>query len=131
MKLSKIVFALCTLLLLVSAFKCDDQKNMTCEDRGSQLKELGLKIQNLADASICNENFECRSIAFGSKPCGGPWSYLAYSTSIDTLALTKFVDAYNKHEKLLNDECGRMSDCAIVNPPQRLECENNKCIAIY
>ncbi|MBJ7879750.1 hypothetical protein [Gelidibacter salicanalis] len=88
-------------------------------------------IQDLAGASVCNGNFECLYIAFGSKPCGGPWSYLVYSTSIDTLKLTNLVDTYNQLEKMLNSECGRISDCAFVVPPQRLECKNNTCIAIY
>ena len=50
---------------------------------------------------------------------------------IDTLQLTKLVEQYNHLEATINQECGRVSDCAIVNPPQGLECENNRCIAIY
>lgn len=117
--------------LLLTAFKCDDRDTMSCEDYVSKLALMKAEIKNLADASICNENFECRSIALGSKPCGGPWSYLVYSTSIDTLALLDLVEAHNKLERVFNVECQQYSDCMMVNPPLRLECEDNKCIAIY
>ena len=126
-----ITFLLSSLFIVLSANKCDNQDTMTCEEMRDQLNEMKTNIQNLADTSICNATFECRSIALGSKPCGGPWGYLVYSTSIDTLKLSKLVATYNQHEKLMNTECGLISDCSFVSPPQQLECKNNRCIAIY
>ena len=132
MKITLFVLKLASLSLLLSAFQCDDTTNeLTCEKKMSQLNEMETTIQSLVDTSVCNENFKCRAIAFGSKPCGGPWSYLVYSTSIDTLKLNKMVETYNQLEAKINQECERFSDCAMVSPPQRLECENNKCIAVY
>ncbi|HUH28329.1 hypothetical protein [Gelidibacter sp.] len=131
MKKSAFVLKLSVLFLLLTANKCDDPENSSCEDYVSQLDGLRVKIENLANTSVCKENFECRYMAFGSKPCGGPWNYLVYSTSIDTLELHSLVNAYNKMEQELNVACERVSDCMMVNPPQRLECKNNKCIAIY
>ena len=119
------------ILLILNAFKCDDHEHKSCENYVSKLDELRTKIENLVDASVCNENFECRSIAFGSKPCGGPWSYLVYSTSIDTLNLHDLVDVYNKIEQDYNGNCQQYSDCMFLSPTPQLECENNKCIAIY
>lgn len=116
---------------LLTAFKCDDQDNNSCEDYVSKLDQMRAKIQNLAEASVCNKNFECLSIALGSKPCGGPWTYLIYSTAINTLELHSLVDAYNKMEQEYNVACQQFSDCMFVSPPLRLKCENNKCIAIY
>ena len=132
MKTTTFILKLTVVFLLFTAFKCDDDTDsFTCEDRISQLSEMKATIRNLADASVCNENFICRSIAFGSKPCGGPWGYLVYSTSIDTLKLAELVKKHNQLETRINQECNRISDCAFVSPPQRLECEDNKCIAIY
>ena len=132
MKTATFVLKLAVVFLLFTAFKCDDDTgSFACEERILQLSEMNATIQNLAATSVCNESFECRSIAFGSKPCGGPWGYLVYSTSIDTLKLTKLVEKHNQLETTINQECDRSSDCAFVSPPQRLECEDNKCIAVY
>lgn len=125
------LLSLSCLFILLTAFTCDEQDSLSCEERISKLNAMQSTIQNFAETSVCNDNFECRSIPFGSKPCGGPWSYLVYSTSIDTLKLTNLVDTYNQLEKILNSECGRTSDCAFVNPPQQLQCKNNNCIATY
>ncbi len=113
------------------ATTCEDDIILTSEDRFDSLNEIELEIENLINDSECGGNFECRYIAFGSKPCGGPWSYLIYSTSIDTLKLERLVDRYNANEDIYNFECNVVSDCSIPNPPIDFECENNKCIPIF
>ncbi|WP_299883914.1 hypothetical protein [uncultured Lacinutrix sp.] len=119
--------------LLLMAFQCEDDDNPVdpCENTTSYLNELKTEIEDLASASVCSENFECRFIAFGSKPCGGPWSYLTYSTSIDTLQLTNLVATYNTEQESFNTSCNTVSDCAFVTPPTAMECENNICIPVY
>ncbi len=131
MKKSTLFFIIISSILLLMATTCEDDIMLTCEDRLDSLNELELEIENLVNGSECGENFECRYIAFGSKPCGGPWSYLIYSTSIDTLKLERLVDRYNANEDIYNFECNVVSDCSIPNPPIDFECENNKCIPIF
>jgi hypothetical protein len=61
---------------------------------------------------------QCRLVAFGSKPCGGPREYLAYSTAItDSTALTTAVARYNAHEAEANRQSDRISDCRMVVRP--------------
>ncbi|MBA6151858.1 hypothetical protein [Gelidibacter maritimus] len=133
MKASTFIIKLVFLFLLLTAFKCDDQdsNSRSCDDYISKLEQMKAEIKDLGEASVCDKNFECRSIALGSKPCGGPWSYLVYSTSIDTLTLHNLVEAHNKLEREYNTACQQYSDCMMVKPPLRIECEDNKCIAIY
>lgn len=74
-------------------------------------------LQMIGDASASDVSF-CREIAFGSKPCGGPWKYLVYSTAkTDSLALANMVAKYNQMEKDINERDGGVSDCAFVVPP--------------
>ena len=133
MKKSTVILCLCSLFIVLTAFQCDDDDmvSFSCDDTISQLNQMKTDIEVLVDQSICGDAFECRYIAFGSKPCGGPWSYLVYSTSIDTLQLANLVNEYNQLESDFNQECERFSDCTIENPPVSLECQDNKCIAIY
>ena len=92
---------------------------------------LKIEIESLANASVCNESTECKFIAFGSKPCGGPWSYLIYSTSIDTNKLEVMVEDYNQKEADYNQKYGVGSDCSVALPPTSITCENNTCVAVF
>jgi hypothetical protein len=82
-------------------------------------------------SDISEETQDCDSIAFGSKPCGGSWSYLAYPTTIDVDLLLSKVNYYNEKERLFNIKWGIISDCAVVTPPTNVECIEGKCTAIY
>lgn len=129
--ISKFILAPLCLLLLFSTQCEDDIAPLTQEDEQQELADLKTEIENLASTSICYDTFECKFIALGSKPCGGPWSYLVYSTSIDTEQLETMVDGYNRKEALYNTEWNIVSDCAIANPPTSVTCENNTCVAVY
>ena len=131
MKKSFSLLSLFSVCLLLMAFQCDEEEPESCQDRLDHLLISKAEITDLANTSVCNENFECRYIAFGSKPCGGPWSYLVYSTSIDTLALQNMVEVYNLNEQNYNVACEQFSDCAVVLPPTEVTCEDGKCIAVY
>ncbi len=71
----------------------------------------------IGDASASDVTF-CKQIAFGSKPCGGPWKYLAYSTALtDSTELIEKVERYSSWETDINEREGGVSDCAFVIPP--------------
>ncbi|HLV14489.1 MAG TPA: hypothetical protein VKY41_04865 [Xanthomarina sp.] len=133
MKLSFITSLIVSQLVFLSISNCSnaDDKQNTCTEKQALLNEKRARIRSFAEASICNETYECRFIAFGNKPCGGPWEYLVYTTSIDTLEFENLVSNFNILEAKYNQECGAISDCMMVMPPSGLECENNKCIPIY
>lgn len=120
------------LCLSLMSTQCEEEKaSSTQADEEKELLELKTQSEALASKSTCNENTTCKFIAFGSKPCGGPWSYLIYSTSIDTQTLEDLVENYNKKEAEFNKKWGMTSDCAVVNPPSSIKCENNICVAKY
>lgn len=117
--------------LFLCAFQCDEDDFLTKEEQLQELANLKTEIETLANSSTCNESTECKYIAFGSKPCGGPWSYLIYSTSIDTDKLEEMVEVYNQKEAGFNEAYNIASDCALVSPPTSINCENNTCVAVY
>ena len=132
MKKSISKFILAPLFLLLFSTQCeDDIPPFTQETEQQELAALKTEIENLAITSICSDTFECKLIPFGSKPCGGPWGYLVYSTSIDTEELENRVEWYNRKEAIYNTEWGIVSDCAVNNPPVSMNCENNTCVAVY
>ena len=119
-----------TFFILVLSISCSSTENTQKEDQ-LELETLANEITSLTESSICNEENECKYIAFGSKPCGGPWSYLVYSTSINTALLLEKVENYNQLENTYNLKWGINSDCSVANPPASLECIDGKCIANY
>ena len=119
-----------SLLFLLCATTCDDDLVSDCDLFQEEMSILKNKIDLIIDASVCSENTECKSIAFGSKPCGGPWSYLVYFTSIDEEKLQQLVSQYNETEALYNINCDAFSDCMFVGPPNELACEDGKCVIV-
>lgn len=108
-------------LLVVSVGAgCAGQSRGTAAPEATQdrLDSLRAEIQAMIADPTAGSERRCHAIAFGSKPCGGPWTYLVYSAeATDSLALARAVAEYNALEERLNREEGRMSDCSVVSPP--------------
>ncbi|TGV03735.1 hypothetical protein [Flavivirga rizhaonensis] len=119
------------ILLVIAGCSSNDNNAPTYESELAQLSLLKADIETLANASVCNENFECKFIALGSKPCGGPWSYLIYTTSIDVEQLQAAIKDYNQKESDFNVKWGIASDCALTIQPTGVTCENNTCVLVY
>lgn len=128
--MKKIIVPLFSVCLLFMAFQCEDNTSITMEEEKESLNVSKKIIEDLANTSICNETTTCKFIAFGSKPCGGPWSYLTYSTSIDTDRLEGLVNEFNEKQANFNQKWNITSDCSFVSPPSSVECENNTCIPV-
>lgn len=132
MKKSIVLLGLMSLFMLTTAMQCDeDDSPVSCGQTSQVLAEYKASIESFAAESVCGDEFECRFIAFGSKPCGGPWGYLVYTTSIDTTQLVTFVNDYNQLEANYNLVCSAVSDCSAPQPPIGFDCQNNQCIPIY
>jgi hypothetical protein len=94
-----------------------------------RLEELRRLIEREIGIPSANEPSQCKLIPFGSKPCGGPWGYLVYSTlKTDESRLKQLVSDYNQLQKKMNDEGKILSDCAIA-PEPRLEFADGVCAA--
>jgi len=120
------------ILLTFLAIDCSNTDEIISQEvEKKALETLAKEIVNLAETSICSEDFTCEYIGFGEKPCGGNWEYLVYSNSIDVVDFLAKVKTYNELEKQYNIKYGLMSNCMAVSPPNEVICENGKCKAIY
>ena len=118
-------------LLTLTLFGCasSNETNNQLADRMALFDEKSA-IQDLIFDTGCTEESECAYIGFGSKPCGGPWFYLVYDSSIEEEVIAR-VEAYNIKEDEFNKKYGIVSDCSMALPPDRVACENGTCIPIY
>jgi hypothetical protein len=120
-----------TITLMVIVFSCSTISTQSQEEDLLALDNLKLEIETFVNKGICNSISDCNYIAFGSKACGGPQSYLVYSNSIDVVSLKEKVSSYNQREKEYNLKWQIISDCSVPSPPARIECIDGKCIGVY
>lgn len=112
---------------------CSDVENSTSgQDKDKEtIDKLRQEIVDMAKNSICSETYTCDVVGIGSKPCGGHWEYLVYSSSIDVEELLEKADQLYELEKAYNEKHGIGSDCMVVSPPDDIICEDGKCQGVY
>jgi hypothetical protein len=113
-----------SLLLLLAGGPAASQQSDT-----ERLEELRRMIEQEIGIPYANEPTQCKLIPFGSKPCGGPWGYLVYSTlKTDESRLKQLVSDFNQLQKKINEEGKILSDCAIA-PQPKVEFADGVCAA--
>jgi hypothetical protein len=117
--------ALAAMTLLAGSCR---EEQPTQKDDEARLASMRADIESMVGTPSCGgDAAQCAYVAFGSKPCGGPWRYLIYSKSrTDAAALEKKVADYNRFEDAVNKRWGKVSDCMAVAPP-RLGCVDGTC----
>ena len=104
----------------VRPFRIDGSRVEAAQQSDAErLGELHGMIKKEIGTPSANEPSQCNLIGFGSKPCGGPWSYLVYSTAkTDDSRLKQLVSEFNQLAKKINEERGLFSDCAVTPKPK-------------
>ena len=93
----------------------------------TDLTALRAEVMALIGDARADSVQQCRVAGFGSKPCGGPASYVAYSVKDkNETVLLALIEKYNRAAKAENERLGLMSDCAIV-PKPTVVLENGVC----
>ena len=126
----KWVFKILVLALMLQSFQCSDSEDSSGDITSAQLETKKQEIQNYINGFSCSASVGCGFIAFGSKPCGGPRTYLLFSNSVNLVKLQEMVKTYNEMDKLYNIKTGAISDCMFVSPPTEVKCVNGICTII-
>ncbi len=96
-----------------------------------EMESLKVRIMQVAESATCSDGTEWGVVAFGSKPCGGPWSYLAYPKGVGEREFLDMVTRYNELERESNIKNKAVSDCALIIEPSGVRCENGVPVFIY
>ncbi len=79
---------------------------------------LEAKVLALIGDAACESHEQCRTVAFGAKACGGPQSYLAWSTlRTDEAALKMAAEKFAARRRDEIKDSGIASNCALVADP--------------
>lgn len=113
-------------------FSCSATNDaLSKQDENPDIFEMFAKIEEIASSVKCENASEWKYTSYGSKPCGGPQGYIAYSTSIDTDNFLKLIEKHKIAEKKYNEEQGLMSDCSVPAEPTGVICENDTPVLVY
>ncbi len=118
--------------ICLSMLSCSvTQDTNSGEEEAKELTKMLARINEIANSVKCINADEWRYTPYGSKPCGGPLGYIAYSSSIDTTAFLKLIEEHKLAQKKYNEEQGIMSDCSVPAEPTGIACEQEKAVLLY
>ncbi len=97
----------------------------------TDMQKVFEEIVALSESQNCSDSAEWLFTAYGSKACGGPIGYIAYSKKIDQNYFLGLVDRFTKLQTEYNQKTGAVSDCALAIRPTSITCEGGKPKFIY
>ena len=117
--------AVCALALgLAAPVACRAESDA---EAAAQLRE---RITAMTDHARCNNMVNCRVIGLGSRPCGGPEEYVAYSiwdTKVDEIE--SLAAEYNFLREELGILSGDVGSCDVL-PEPAVNCVNARCVTV-
>lgn len=128
---SKIKFFLFALCFILTFIACNENDGITKEQEALELEKMLSEITELANSEVCNDANDWKFTSYGSKACGGPIGFIAYSTNINTEIFFNKIENHRKAQENFNTKWGVVSDCSISTPPNSIKCENGKPVLIY
>ena len=92
-----------------------------------RMQSLYSQIIAISHYALCSSSMQCRSVAVGTKACGGANQYIAYSTAeADEQKFLALVQEYNRMQVLYQRLEDSISDCSILSDPGA-RCVEHKC----
>jgi hypothetical protein len=85
--------------------------------QGAQSDTLA-RIRSLAANTGCSDDSQCHSLPLGTRACGGPESYLAWSSAHTPQAeIEALGERYKEERRAANAASGMMSTCQFMPDP--------------
>lgn len=95
------------------------------------LMDLFDEIYSLSISISCNNSSDWSFTAYGTKACGGPQGYIAYSNQLNTVEFLQKVTEYTEAENQYNIKWGIVSTCDAIPVPVDVECVNGYPVLKY
>lgn len=91
-----------------------------------QLDKMFQEIVSLSESQSCTDARDWLFTAFGSKACGGPIGYIAYSKRINQDNFIELVNKFTEAQAAFNRKTNAVSDCMLLAKPSGVFCEDGK-----
>lgn len=127
------LFKIILFVLMIFSFAGCKLENVagTKDDEQQELYRLRIEIDKLSEQVNCDNAADWKFTAIGSKACGGPIGYVAYSNKIDEALFLKKVALYTEKQKAFNVKWDIASDCMFMVPPKSIDCVSGKPKFVY
>lgn len=84
-------------------------------------------IQALVGKAECTSDSQCQVLPIGARACGGPASYLAFSSAKTNAAeVQALAERYHAEQQASNQRAGMVSTCQFM-PAPAVACRANSC----
>jgi hypothetical protein len=113
-----------SICLILHAISC---KQVSSDEARYLLDLQKAAIYQYVAEFSCTDDGSCLTMPLGAKPCGGPWEYLVYPSTVNAEELQHMVDEYFEAESAYNVKYGIISDCSIESPPDSIFCNDGAC----
>jgi hypothetical protein len=85
------------------------------------------ELRALGRVADCRSDQQCKTVPVGAKACGGPESYMAYSTErIGPGEANALAERYRKEREAENKASGAVGDCRFLMDPGA-QCRAGTC----
>ncbi|RUO78367.1 hypothetical protein [Pseudidiomarina taiwanensis] len=96
-----------------------EKQGLTVAEQVEKLSQLDKEIRSMAGTAVAQSAQQCRVVAVGSRPCGGPEYYLAYSvSSVDETQLLALVTEYSEMRQGFDAQQGIVGTCEVIPEPK-------------
>jgi hypothetical protein len=116
---------------MVLSFGCDSVDSENPVVYSSDMQIIYKEMVSLSESETCSNSGDWLFTPYGSKACGGPIGYIAYSKKIDQTYFLGLVDRFTQLQAEHNQKTGAVSDCAMAIRPIAVTCENGKPKFVY
>ena len=119
-------------ILSLTKDKLTVKRELTEQEKDHQkIMLLFDEIYTLSNSISCTNDNDWSYTAYGSKACGGPQGYIAYSNKIDVNNFLQKIEVYTKTEDEYNKRYGIISTCDVPSQPTSIVCENGRPVLKY
>lgn len=107
----------------------EESEEVLVQER-ENIRVMKASIDSLSAASSCSGSEDWRVSPLGSKPCGGPASYIAYHKEVEAEILPK-IQEFTRRQAAYNRRRNLFSDCRVEPQPAGVRCESGKAALVY
>jgi hypothetical protein len=117
-----------TLLLLLCCTACSiGVADPAPAPRPAPSADLLSQIRAKIGAAACTDSAQCHTLALGARACGGPQSYLPWSSAnTDGTALRALGQRFEQQQRAKIQASGELSDCRFIADPGA-QCKAGTC----
>ncbi len=118
--------------VLLAALVAACQAQAPAHDLSAVATEAALlqRIASEIGSAACGRPDDCRTLPIGSRPCGGPAAWRAWSaSSSDGVRLQAWAGELAELQRRRDEAEGRMSTCQVL-PEPGVACQAGRCVLL-